>query len=198
MTTEAPLKIGILAVQGGVAEHAAMLSRLGATPVEVLTPEHLRDLDGLILPGGESTAIGKLMAKTGLTEPLRARVEQGLPVYGTCAGMILLARRAADRSAQSLSVMDIRVKRNAYGAQAESFEADVRVSGLGDNPVRAIFIRAPVVEEVGPGVEVLAATVDGTPVLVREGTMLASAFHPELGDDTRVHRLFVEMCRRSA
>ena len=197
-TLSSPLRIGILALQGSVAEHGRTLSRLGITPVEVRLPEHLRGIHGMIIPGGESTTIGKLMVKAGLAEPLRTRLEGGMPAYGTCAGMILLARRVTESpSTHALGLMDIRVRRNAYGTQAESFEADVRVSELDETPLRAIFIRAPVVEEVGPGVEVLAALADGTPVLVRESTMLASAFHPELGGDSRVHQLFAELCRRS-
>ncbi len=197
MATAVAPRIGVLALQGGVAEHGRMLRRLGVHPVEVRLAAHLRDLDGLILPGGESTAIGKLMAKCGLMEPLRDMMLQGMPAYGTCAGMILLARGGAQHAPQALRLMDIRVKRNAYGSQAESFEADVRLAELGERPLRAIFIRAPVVEEVGPGVQVLATLADGTPVLVREGGLLASSFHPELGDDARVHRLFLDLCRRS-
>jgi 5'-phosphate synthase pdxT subunit len=198
MVSAPPLRIGVLALQGGVAEHTRMLLQIGITPVEVRLPEHLGDLDGIIFPGGESTAIAKLMAKAGLTEPLRLRLEQGLPAYGTCAGMILLARRVGESTHSILGLMDIRVKRNAYGAQGESFEAEVCVTGLEGRPVRGMFIRAPVVEEVGPGVEVLASLADGTPIVVREGTLLASAFHPELSDDARMHQLFAKMCRRAA
>jgi 5'-phosphate synthase pdxT subunit len=198
MATESPLRIGILALQGGVAEHAGVLRRLGIAPVDVRLPEHLRDLDGIIIPGGESTTIGKLMAISGLAELLAMSLRQGMPAYGTCAGMILLARRLSDGSQPVLGVMDIRVRRNAYGDQSDSFESSVRVSGIGDEPVRAVFIRAPVVEQIGPSVQVLAALADGTPIVVREGALLASAFHPELAGETRLHHFFAEMCRRPA
>ena len=197
VATAVPLRIGILALQGGVSEHAKMLSCVGATGIEVRLPRHLANLDGIILPGGESTTIGKLMIEGGLLEPLRDRILGGLPTYGTCAGMILLAREVVESAQPLLGVMDIRVRRNAFGAQVNSFEADLRIAELGQDSVRAVFIRAPVVEQAGPRVEVLATLENGTPVAVREGTLLASAFHPELGDDARMHRLFVRMCHRS-
>jgi pyridoxal 5'-phosphate synthase pdxT subunit len=178
-----PLRIGILAVQGNFREHSAMLRRLGAEPVEVRRPEQLAGLDGLIIPGGESTAIRRLIRIYGLEEPI---ADFSGPVLGTCAGMILLDRRHLDR-------IDIEVDRNAYGRQVASFEADVELAGE-DNPLRGVFIRAPRVAEVGPGVEVLG-TLDGEPVLVRQGRTLAASFHPELTDDTRVHERFLELVR---
>jgi pyridoxal 5'-phosphate synthase pdxT subunit len=180
---ERPLRIGVLAVQGNFREHAAMLRRLGAEPVEVRLPQQLERLDGLIIPGGESTAIGRLMRLYGLDAAVRAFAE---PIFGTCAGMIVLDR-------DHLGLGDYRVRRNAFGRQIASFEADLDL-GHGDELVRAVFIRAPWIEEAGPGVEILAA-VDGHPVLAREGRLLVAAFHPELTDDTRIHELFLTMVR---
>src|SRR5215210_6307876 len=162
------MKIGVLAVQGNFREHAAMLRRLGAEPVEVRKPEQLDELDGLVIPGGESTAITRLVRLYGLEEAIR-RFER--PVFGTCAGMILLDRR-------HLGVLDLEVSRNAYGRQVASFEADLELAD-DDEPLRGVFIRAPRVEQVGPGVEVLAA-LDGEPVLLRDGSVLVASFHPEL------------------
>jgi pyridoxal 5'-phosphate synthase pdxT subunit len=180
-----PLRIGVLAVQGNFREHAAVLRRLGAEPVEVRLPEQLDSLDGLIVPGGESTAMTRLMGLYGLDEALR-RFEQ--PIFGTCAGMILLDR-------DHLGLADITTKRNAFGRQVRSFEADLDL-GHGEAPVRAVFIRAPWIEEAGPEVEVLAS-LDGHPVLAREGRILVAAFHPELTDDTRVHELFLNQVREA-
>jgi 5'-phosphate synthase pdxT subunit len=180
---EQPLRVGVLAVQGNFREHAAVLRRLGAEPVEVRLPEHLRGLDGLIVPGGESTTITRLMQLYDLDDALR---DFEAPIFGTCAGMIVLDR-------DHLGLADIRVRRNAFGRQVHSFEADVDI-GHGDEPVRAIFIRAPWIEEAGPDVEVLAE-VDGHPVLAREGRILVAAFHPELTDDTRIHELFLNQVR---
>jgi 5'-phosphate synthase pdxT subunit len=182
---EQPLKIGVLAVQGNFREHAAMLRRLGAEPVEVRLPEHLDGLDGLVIPGGESTAIGRLMALYGLDDAVR---EFERPIFGTCAGMIVLGR-------DHLGLADIAVRRNAFGRQVHSFEADLDV-GHGDEPVRAVFIRAPWIEEAGPDVEVLAE-VDGHAVLARHGRILVAAFHPELTDDTRIHELFLNEVREA-
>jgi pyridoxal 5'-phosphate synthase pdxT subunit len=183
---EQPLRIGVLAVQGNFREHAVVLRRLGAEPVDVRLPEHLDGLDGLIVPGGESTAMTRLMALYGLDEALR-RFEA--PIFGTCAGMIVLDR-------DHLGLADIRVRRNAFGRQVHSFEADLDI-GHGDEPVRAIFIRAPWIEEAGDDVEVLAE-VDGHPVLARQGRILVAAFHPELTDDTRIHELFLNQVREAA
>jgi 5'-phosphate synthase pdxT subunit len=180
------MRIGVLAVQGDFREHAAMLARLGAEVVEVRKPEQLDGLDGLVVPGGESTAFMRLMHLYGLDEAVR-RFEG--PVFGTCAGMIVLSRT-------HLGLVDVEVKRNAFGRQVASFEADLDVAGE-DEPVRAVFIRAPWIEQVGPGVEVLAE-VDGKPVLAREGRFLVAAFHPELTDDTRVHERFLELVREES
>ncbi|HWE81463.1 MAG TPA: pyridoxal 5'-phosphate synthase glutaminase subunit PdxT [Gaiellaceae bacterium] len=178
-----PLRIGVLAVQGNFREHAAMLRRLGADVAEIRKPEQLEGLDGLVIPGGESTAFTRLMHLYGLDEAVRAFEA---PVFGTCAGMIVLDRN-------HLGLVDLSVTRNAFGRQVASFESDLDVAGL-DSPVRAVFIRAPWIDEVGPGVEVLAE-VDGHPVLAREGRFLVAAFHPELTDDTRLHELFLESVR---
>jgi pyridoxal 5'-phosphate synthase pdxT subunit len=178
-----PLRIGVLAVQGNFREHGQMLRRLGVEPVEVRKPEHLHGLDGLIIPGGESTTFMRLMHLYGLDEAIR-RFEG--PMFGTCAGMIVLDR-------DHLGLVDLAVRRNAFGRQVASFETDLDVVGQ-DTPMRAVFIRAPWVEDVGPGVEVLAE-VDGRPVLAREGRFLVAAFHPELTDDTRLHEQFLDVVR---
>ena len=180
---EQPLKIGVLAVQGNFREHAAVLRRLGAEPVEVRLPEQLAGLDGLILPGGESTAIGRLMRLYGLDEAVR---EFEGPIFGTCAGMIVLDR-------DHLGLGDWATKRNAFGRQVHSFEADLAIDD-GDEPLRAVFIRAPWLEDPGADVQVLAE-VDGHPVLAREGRLLVAAFHPELTDDSRVHERFLNIVR---
>jgi pyridoxal 5'-phosphate synthase pdxT subunit len=182
---EKPLRIGVLAVQGNFREHAAVLRRLGAEPVEVRLPAQLDGLDGLILPGGESTAITRLMRLYGIDEALRSFEA---PIFGTCAGMIILDR-------DHLALADIRVERNAFGRQVKSFEADIDI-GHGDEPVRAVFIRAPWIAEAGPDVDVLAE-VDGHPVLARQGRILVAAFHPELTDDTRIHELFLNLVREA-
>jgi 5'-phosphate synthase pdxT subunit len=178
-----PLRIGVLAVQGNFREHAQMLRRLGADPVEVRKAAELDGLDGLVIPGGESTTFMRLMRLYGLDEAIR-RFDG--PVFGTCAGMIVLDR-------DHLGVVDLRVRRNAFGRQVASFETDLDVEGL-DGPVRAVFIRAPWVEEFGPTVEVLAE-IEGRPVLAREGRFLVAAFHPELTDDTRLHERFLELVK---
>jgi len=179
-------RIGVLAVQGNFREHAAMLRRLGIEAVEVRRPGHLAGLDGLVVPGGESTAIRRLMRVGELEEPV---AEFPGPLFGTCAGMILF-----DRS--NLGLLDIAVDRNAYGRQVASFEADVELEG-DDEPLRGVFIRAPRIVDAGPGVEVVGR-LEGEPVLVREGRVLAASFHPELTDDTRVHERFVELVRAEA
>jgi pyridoxal 5'-phosphate synthase pdxT subunit len=181
-----PLRIGVLAVQGNFREHAAVLRRLGAQPVEVRLPEQLDGLDGLIIPGGESTAIGRLMRLYGLDDAVQAFAG---PIFGTCAGMIVLDR-------DHLGLGDYGTRRNAFGRQVHSFEADLDI-GDGDEPLRAVFIRAPWLEEPGPDVDVLAE-VGGHPVLAREGRLLVAAFHPELTDDTRVHERFLNIVREEA
>ncbi len=178
------MKIGVLAVQGNFREHAAMLRRLGSEAVEVRKPEQLDGLDGLVIPGGESTTMTLGIEREQLAEPLRELVASGTPVLGTCAGLIMLDR-------DHLGVMDIEARRNAFGRQVRSFEAEVHVAGLDGAPLRAVFIRAPRVEAHGDGVEVLAE-VDGHPVAVRQGNVLAVAFHPELTDDRRLHAWLVE------
>ena len=178
-------RIGVLAVQGDFEAHSDALGRLGAEPVEVRRPQQLDDVDGLIVPGGESTTIGMGIAAYGLEQPIQALAAEGRPVFGTCAGLIVLDRA-------HLGVMDMEARRNAFGRQVRSFEQDVSVRGLGDEPLRAVFIRAPWIEEAGDGVEVLAE-IDGHPVVARERNMLVAAFHPELTDDLRLHALFLAM-----
>lgn len=186
-------RIGILAVQGDVREHARAVLEVGAEPVEVRLPRDLVGLDALILPGGESTAMRKLIDRYGLREPIIALAHGGAPLYGTCAGMILLADRIADGDEPVLRLLDVTVQRNAYGRQLDSHEADVSIPALGDEPMHGVFIRAPVVSEVGPEVEVLARDDDGRPIAVRQGRVLATAFHPELTPDRRLHRLLLEL-----
>ena len=180
------MKIGVLAVQGNFREHAAMLRRLGADPVEVRKPDELAGLDGLVIPGGESTTFMRLMRLYGLDEAIR---DFAGPVFGTCAGMIVLDR-------DHLALGDFHVRRNAFGRQVRSFEADLRLAGE-DKPLRGVFIRAPRVERAGEGVEVLAE-LDGEPVLLRQGRFLVATFHPELTDDTRVHELFLDSVREAS
>ncbi len=181
-----PLRIGVLAVQGNFREHAEMLRSLGADAVEVRKPEELDGLDGLVIPGGESTTFTRLMALYGLDEAIRAFAG---PVFGTCAGMIVLDRN-------HLGLVDLAVRRNAFGRQVASFETDLLLPGE-ETPMRAVFIRAPWIEEVGPGIEVLAE-VDGHPVLARDGRFLVTSFHPELTSDGRLHALFLESVREAA
>jgi 5'-phosphate synthase pdxT subunit len=183
------MKAGVLALQGDFREHARMFSECGATPLLVRTAEDLASVDCLAIPGGESTTIGKLAREHGLVEPIRERVGLGMPVFGTCAGMIVMAKDL-DESEPLLGVMDIGVRRNAYGRQVDSFEAEVAVRGVGS--VRAVFIRAPQVSRVGPSVEVLAEH-EGTPVAVQEGMLMATAFHPEIAGDPRLHQRLLEL-----
>ncbi len=187
------VKVGVLALQGDVREHTSALEGAGALSIAVKYERQLADVDALILPGGESTTIGKLLDRFALLDPLRERVAAGMPLYGTCAGMILMAAQVVghEDAPHRLGMLDVSVRRNAYGRQVDSFETDLDVTGL-DEPFHAVFIRAPVVESVGADVEVLARC-DGAPVLVRQGSMLASSFHPEVSGDARIHELFVEM-----
>ncbi len=193
--------MGVLALQGDVREHLAVLRAQGAEAVAVRRPEELDAVDGLVLPGGESTTIGKLADRFGLLDPLRKAVAERLPVYGSCAGMILLADRLLDAppGQQTIGGLDATVRRNAFGRQVDSFEADLAFEGLGGEPVHAVFIRAPWVEEAGAGVQVLARVVggpaDGRIVAVRQGNLVATSFHPELTGDRRVHALFVDIVR---
>jgi len=190
------MKIGVLALQGAFIEHEHVLSRLGVETREVRLPAHLEDLDGLIIPGGESTTIGKLAVQYGLIEPLRDMARSGKPLWGTCAGMIFMARDVG-RDQPLLDLMDVKVKRNAFGRQVDSFEADLQVKDIeGERPFHAIFIRAPLIESVGEGVEVLSRIDrNGDPaiVAVRQGRLLATSFHPELSGDDRLHRLFLKL-----
>jgi len=198
--------IGVLALQGDFIEHQAVLRRLNVGVRQVRDGDELRDLDGLVIPGGESTTFCHLMQDFNLYRPLRALIESGLPVWGTCAGLIVLARRAPDLDFPTLDALDITVRRNAYGRQVDSFEADLPVPALNSaqspRPFHGVFIRAPVVDDVGAGVEVLtclpadAAGATGSPVALRQGPLLATSFHPELTDDDRFHRYFLEIVRQ--
>ena len=186
------MKVGVLALQGAFAAHARCLRTLGAEPREVRTPAHLDEVDALVLPGGESTTMSMLLESSGLFDPLADRLADGLPTLGTCAGMILLGSEILDGRADQrcFGAVDIAVRRNAFGRQVDSFEADLALADLPGEPFRAIFIRAPFVERVGDAVEVLA-TVDGHPVLCRQGPVTVAAFHPELSDDHRLHDHFL-------
>ncbi|MDA8372342.1 MAG: pyridoxal 5'-phosphate synthase glutaminase subunit PdxT [Nocardiopsaceae bacterium] len=193
--------IGVLALQGDTAEHLRVLEKLGVAGVPVLRSEELDEVQGLIIPGGESTTMVKLAARYGLMEPLREHIREGLPVYGTCAGMILLAERVLDGidGQETIGGIDMAVRRNAFGRQAESFETGVDIDGVDGAPVEAVFIRAPWVESVGARVRVLGQTTYGEQagriVAVRQGRLLATSFHPELTGDARIHRLFVDMVK---
>lgn len=186
------MKVGVLALQGAFVAHGRVLRALGAEPQEVRSPEDLAQVDALVLPGGESTTMSFLLVSSHLQHPIRERIDDGMPVFGTCAGLILLAERVEDGRPDQIGfgALDVDVRRNAFGRQVDSFEAELDVDGL-ESPFHGVFIRAPVVERAGEGVEVLAQ-VDGKPVLVREGHVLAAAFHPELSDDNRIHRMFLE------
>lgn len=196
------MKVGVLALQGAFREHISALRACGADAFEVRKAQQLEDADALVIPGGESTTIGKLMREYGFDQAIPAKVAEGMPVYGTCAGMILLAKEIAGQPPYGeggqyrLGFMDMVAQRNAFGSQRESFEADLPVKGLGDQPYRAVFIRAPYIESVGPGVDVLAE-YDGKIVLARQGQFLASAFHPELTPDLRIHRMFMDMAEKA-
>lgn len=188
-------RIGVLALQGDVAEHSKMLSEAGAEPVPVKRLDQLDSVEGLVIPGGESTTIGKLLRRFDLLEPLSERVREGFPVYGTCAGMILLADQIEDAAVDQPAIggMNISVRRNAFGRQRESFETDLPVEGLGDEPLHAVFIRAPLITDVGKDVDVLASLPDGRTVAARQDRLLVTSFHPELTDDNRMHRYFLDM-----
>ncbi len=189
------MRIGVLALQGAFIEHIHMLRALGADAVEVRLPEQLHDLDGLIIPGGESTTIGKIAVQYHLIEPIRKMIAQGKAVWGTCAGMIMLAKDVGMRQ-PLVSMMDVKVKRNAFGRQVDSFEIDLNIPAINDDntaPFHAIFIRAPLMESVGKHVQVLATLDDGTIVAARQDNMLATSFHPELTADARFHKYFLNM-----
>ena len=186
------MKVGVLALQGAFREHRWMLERCGADVIEVRKPEDVDELDGLVIPGGESTTIGKLMMRWGLLEKIREKAATGMGIYGTCAGMILLAKDIVDSDQPRLGLMDITVKRNAFGRQRESFEADLDVPEFGTEPIRAVFIRAPYVEATGSNVQVLSQ-VNGKTVIARQGKLLVTAFHPELTECDRIHAYFLKM-----
>ena len=191
-------RIGVLAVQGDFAEHLATLRTIGVPGVEVRLPADLEGLDGLILPGGESTTMRRLIDRWGLRQPILELARSGAPVYGTCAGMIILSRELADGEDPVLALLDVAVRRNAFGRQLDSFETELAVPILGDQPVHAVFIRAPIIERTGPGVDVLARLDDGRVVAVRERNIVATAFHPELAGETRFHRLVATMAAEHA
>ncbi|KJC65377.1 pyridoxal phosphate synthase yaaE subunit [Agreia bicolorata] len=192
-------RVGVLALQGDFREHLRVLTSLGADAVSVRRPEEIADIDGLVIPGGESSVMDKLSRAFGLAEPLRAAIADGLPVYGTCAGLIMLADGVLDAIAgqQTLGGLSISVRRNAFGNQLDSFETDLAVPVLGDPPVHAVFIRAPVVESVGDGVTVLAHLDDGRVVAVESQNLLGTAFHPEVTGDVRFHEYFLDKVRAS-
>jgi 5'-phosphate synthase pdxT subunit len=194
--TQPRRRIGILALQGDFREHADAVRAVGAEPVLVRLPRDLVGIDALILPGGESTTMRRLVDRYGLNEPIAALARGGAPIFGTCAGMILLADRILDGDEPVLRLLDVAVQRNAYGRQLDSFEADLVIPVLGDEPVHGVFIRAPVVSELGPDVEVLARDPSGRPIAVRQGKVLATAFHPELTEDRRMHRLLLDLIDR--
>lgn len=192
------LSIGVLALQGGITEHLAMLDRLdGVRGIPVSKAEDLDLLDAIILPGGESTTMGRLLQDFNMAAPLCRSISAGLPVWGTCAGMILLAKGIDNDDRRHCGLMDITVRRNAYGSQLDSFDASTVVEGLGGEPFPLVFIRAPLITRMGPGVRIIAS-LDGKPVACREGSMVATSFHPELTNDVRFHAWFVEFSRRKA
>jgi len=192
------VRIGVLALQGAFREHMATLGAIGVEGVEVRLPEDLVDVHGLILPGGESTTMRRLIRRWGLTGPILDLARSGAPIFGTCAGMIILSRSIAGGEEPVLPLLDVVVERNAFGRQLDSFEADLEVPILGERPVHGVFIRAPIIEEVGPGVDVLARLDDGRIVAVREGNVIATAFHPELAGETRFHHLVATMAAEHA
>lgn len=192
------MKIGILGMQGDIEEHTASLDRIGIESIRVKSLKTLGAVDGMIMPGGESTTMIKLLRISGLLEPLKKKILDGFPVYGTCAGMILLSKEIVSHPDQeSLGVLDISVNRNGYGRQIESFEKPIAIPEIGDRPFEAIFIRAPMITRIGDGVEILAS-YNGNPVFVRSGNVIATSFHPELSEDTRIHEFFLEMVKNAS
>jgi 5'-phosphate synthase pdxT subunit len=190
-------RIGVLALQGDFAEHIHMLDMIEVSAVEVRKVEQLSEIDGLIIPGGESTTIVKLLTRFDFIDELRSRVESGMALWGTCAGMIVIARELADAYPTPLNLLDIGVARNHFGRQVDSFEAEIEIDGLTGDPVRAVFIRAPIVLDTGEGVEKIAVLDDGQAVGVKKGRVMATSFHPELTTDTRLHARFVELAREA-
>ena len=191
------VRVGVLAVQGAFIEHSHALERVGLQSVEVRLPEQLDHVDGLIIPGGESTTIVQLIDIYKFRDSLKAKSNNGFPIWGTCAGMIVMASQLTDKRPDPLKLMDIVVTRNAFGRQVDSFEADINVAGMNDGPFRAVFIRAPIVTEVGRDVEILSQLDNGNAVAVRQENLLATAFHPELTNDSRMHLLFAKMIEDS-
>ena len=187
------MRIGVLASQGAFAEHLAILRQLEVEALPIRLPQELTGLDGLIIPGGESTSISRLMLNYNLMDEVRGLAKNGLPILGTCAGMILLAKEISNLDVESLGVMDIRVKRNAFGRQKDSFETDLSIPVLGENPFPAVFIRAPAIEWTNSNVEILASLAEGTGVAAKQGKLVASAFHPELTSDLRFHQYFLDI-----
>ena len=198
MAGSAAPRVGVLALQGDFREHLQVLRELGADAVPVRRPSELAEVAGLVIPGGESSVMDKLSRAVGLAEPLKQRIAAGMPVYGTCAGLIMLADTVRDAIAgqQTFGGLDVVVRRNAFGNQNDSFETDLEIPELGDAPVHAVFIRAPVIEEVGPAAHALAALDDGRVVAVQQGALLGTAFHPEMTGDRRFHALFLDILRR--
>lgn len=197
MATKDKPTIGVLALQGDVVEHIAAMQQTGAKAIAVKTAAELAHVDGLIVPGGESTTVMKLLDRFALAQPIVDRVRGGMPLWGTCMGMIVVARDVVEMAQPTLGLLDVSVRRNAFGRQNESAEVDLAIPALGDRPFPAIFIRAPWIERVGPGVELLARR-DGHGVMVREGNVLGTSFHPELSADPRVHGYFLDMVRNGA
>ncbi len=189
------MKIGVLSLQGDVREHLLMLERIGSQGIIVKKKKDLNSIDALIIPGGESTTIGQLMEKERLIEPIRKLAQEGMPMYGTCAGLIVLAKKVSESNQPLLNLMDIEVRRNAFGRQRESFEADIEIKGF-KTPFHAVFIRAPWIEKANAKVDILAE-FNGKAVMAQEKNLLVTAFHPELTDDTRIHRYFLEIVKRS-
>jgi len=187
------VRIGVLALQGAFIEHIEALQRLKVKALPVYLPKELEGLDALIIPGGESTTISRLMVDFQLMQPLRDLAQAGLPIWGTCAGMILLAREVSDFALETLGLMNIKVKRNAFGRQVDSFETEIEMPALGEQPFHAVFIRAPIIEKADSKVEVLAKLSNGVAVAARQGKLVAAAFHPELTDDLRFHRYFLDV-----
>ena len=187
------MKIGVLALQGAFIEHIEILRRLKAEALPIYLPKELDGLDGLIIPGGESTTMLRLMESFGLIRPIREMARNGLPIWGTCAGMILLAKDVSNYEMETLGLMDTKVRRNAFGSQIDSFEADLEIPLVGEEPFHAIFIRAPIIEEVKPGVKILSRLPNSTIVAIRQNRLLACAFHPEFTDDLRFHSYFLDI-----
>lgn len=187
------MKIGVLALQGAFIEHMSLLHSLQVETLPVYSPKELDNLDGLIIPGGESTTISRLMLDFGLMQPVRDFAKAGLPIWGTCAGMVLMAREISEPGLETLGLMDIVVKRNAFGRQVDSFETEIEIPVLGTEPFHVVFIRAPIIERAGSKVEILARLPDGVAVAARQGRMVAAAFHPELSEDLRFHRYFLDI-----